>query len=169
MKRQGQREVGLQADRIGMRWTPTLSVLFGVMPENPALRTAILGTVKSAYQAGVQLLAGTDALNPDDGYGLALNVELQRFAEAGIPPLEVLRIATEHSAAMMGAGNLLGSLEPGKLGDIVLLDGNPLDDISNTLTVWKVVLSGRVFEERQPPTGNGGEGVHDPNDLHTAH
>ena len=55
----------------------------------------------------------------------ALNVELQNFAQAGIPPLEVLRIATEHSAAMAGAGSVLGSVLPGKLADIVLLDGSP--------------------------------------------
>ena len=112
---------------------------------------------------------GTDSLNLRDEYGQALNAELQNFAQAGIPPLEVLRIATEHSAAMVGAGNLLGSLQPGKLADIVLLDGNPLDNIANTLTVWKVVLGGRVFEERQPLTANGGEDVSDPDDLHSHH
>ena len=95
--------------------------------------------------------------------------ELQHFAQAGIPSLEVLRIATEHSAAMVGAEKLLGSLEPGKLADIVLLDGNPLDNIANTLTVWKVVLGGRVFEARQPLTANGGEDVSDPDDLHSHH
>jgi predicted amidohydrolase YtcJ len=80
-----------------------------------------------------------------------------------------LRIATEHSAAMVGAGSLLGSLEPGKLADIVLLNRNPRDDIANTLSVWKVVLGGRVFEEGQPLTANGGEDVSDPHDLHSHH
>jgi imidazolonepropionase-like amidohydrolase len=129
----------------------------------------MLSTVTRAYQAGVQLLAGTDSLNRRDGYGQALNAELQYFAQAGIPPLEVLSIATKQSAAMMGAGDLLGSLEPGKVADIVLLDRNPLDNIANTLTVWKVVLGGRVFQERQPLNGNGGEDVSDPDDLHSHH
>ena len=70
---------------------------------------------------------------------------------------------------MVGAGNLLGSLESGKLADIVLIDGNPLDNIANTLTVWKVVLGGRVFEERHPLTPNAGEDVSDPDDLHSHH
>ena len=108
-------------------------------------------------------------MNVRDEYGQAVHAELQHFAQAGIPSLEVLRIATEHSAAMVGADKLLGSLEPGKLADIVLLDGNPLDTIANTLTVWKVVLGGRVFEERQPLTANGGEDVRDPDDLHSHH
>ena len=151
------------------RWTPTLPLVLGVMPKDSPLRAAMLGTVKRAYQARVQLLPGTDSLNRRDGYGQGLNAELQNFAQAGIPPLEVLRIATEHSAAMVGAGDLLGSLQPGKLADIVLLDGNPLDNIANTLTVWKVVLGGRVFDERQPLTAQGGEDVSDPDDLHSRH
>jgi imidazolonepropionase-like amidohydrolase len=152
----------------GTRWTPTLSLVFGRMPENSPVWAVMLGMTKRAYQAA-PLLAGTDALNPGDGYGQGVNAELQHFAQAGITPLEVLRIATEHSAAMVGAGNLLGSLQPGKLADIVLLDGNPLDNIANTLTMWKVVLGGRVFEERQPLTVQGGEDVSDPDDLHSHH
>jgi Tol biopolymer transport system component len=153
----------------GTRWTPTLPLVFGLIPEASPLRTAMLGTVKRAYRDGVQLLPGMDSLNVRDEYGQAVHAELQHFAQAGIPSLAVLRIATEHSAAMVGADKLLGSLEPGKLADIVLLDGNPLDNIANTLTVWKVVLGGRVFEERQPLTANGGEDVSDPDDLHSHH
>ena len=81
------------------RWTPTLPLVFGLMPDASPLRAVMVGTVKRAYQAGVQLLPGTDSLNRRDGYGQGLNAELQHFTQAGIPPLEVLRIATEHSAA----------------------------------------------------------------------
>ena len=84
---------------------------------------------------------------------------------AGIPPIEVLRIATQRSASAAGAGDLLGSLEPGKLADIVLLDANPLDDIANTLTTWRVVAGGRVFAEPQPLTTTE-EGAHDPAEVH---
>ena len=153
----------------GTRWTPTLSLVFGLIPEASPLRTIMIDTVKRAYRNGVQLHPGTDSLNVGDEYGQAVNAELQHFAQAGIPPLEVLRIATERSAAMVGADKLLGSLEPGKMADIVLLDGNPLDNISNTLTTWKVLLGGRVFEEHQPLTANGGEDVSDPDDPHSIH
>jgi imidazolonepropionase-like amidohydrolase len=125
----------------------------------------MLATLKRAYQAGVPLLAGTDAVNPKDGYGQGLQAELQYFARAGIPPIEVLRIATQHGAAAVGAGDLLGSLEPGKLADVVLLDANPLDDIANTLTIWRVVAGGKVFAEPLPSTTNDEE-VRDPSDVH---
>ena len=134
----------------GTYWTPTLVVEFGLIPEASPLRTAMLAELRRAYQAGVPLLAGTDALNPKDNYGQGLHAELQNFVRAGIPPIEVLRIATQRSASAVGAGDLLGSLEPSKLADIVLLDANPLDDIANTLTTWRVVSGGRVFTEPQP-------------------
>ena len=149
----------------GTHWTPTLPLVFGIIPDGSPLRTAMLATLKRAYQAGVPLLAGTDSVNPRDGYGQALHAELQHFVRAGIPPIEVLRIASQRSAAAVGAGDLLGSLEPGKLADVVLLDANPLDDIANTLTIWRVVAGGRMFAEPQPLI-TVDEEVHDPSDVH---
>lgn len=149
----------------GTRWTPTLPLEFAHIPEGAPLRRSMLATVRRAYQAGVPLLAGTDALNPHDLYGQGLQAELQHFVRAGIPPIEVLRIAPQRSAEAVGAGELLGSLEPGKLADVVLLDENPLDDIANALTVWRVVAGGRVFAEPQPLATPNEEG-RDPSDLH---
>ncbi len=134
----------------GTHWTPTLTLAFSVIPEGSPLRAGMEAELKRAYQAGVALEAGTDSANPRDDYGQALQAELQNFARAGIPPIEILRIATQRSAEWVGAGDLLGSLEPGKLADVVLLDANPLDDIANTQTIWRVVAGARVFAEPQP-------------------
>ena len=95
----------------GTRWTPTLPLVFGLIPEASPLRTAMLGTVKRAYRDGVQLLPGTDSLNVRDEYGQAVHAELQHFAQAGIPPLEVLRIATAAQRCDGGCGQALG--QPG--------------------------------------------------------
>ena len=149
----------------GTYWTPTFAVEFGLFPEGSPIRTAMLAELKRAYHSGVPLLAGTDSLNPEDNYGQALHEELQNFVRAGIPPIEVLRIATQRSASAVGAGELLGSLEPGKLGDVVLLDANPLDDIANTLSIWRVVAGGRVFAEPRPPTTTE-QGVDNPAEVH---
>ncbi len=150
----------------GMHWTPTLALAFSIIPEASPLRTWMLAELKRAYETGVSLHAGTDAANPRDNYGQSLHAELQNFAKAGIPPIEILRIATQRSADWVGAGNLLGSLEPGKLADLVLLDKNPLDDIANTLTIWQVVAGGKVFAEPQPLGQNEEEEGRDPSDLH---
>ena len=149
----------------GTYWTPTFAVEFGLFPEGSPIRTAMLSELKRAYQAGVPLLAGTDSLNPQDNYGQALHEELQNFVRAGIPPIEVLRIATQRSASAVGAGDLLGSLEPSKLADVVLLEANPLDDIANTLTIWRVVADGRVFAEPRPATTTD-QGLDNPAEVH---
>jgi hypothetical protein len=81
--------------------------------------------VKKLHDRGVQLVAGTDAMA-----GFALHRELELYAEYGIPNADVLKIATIDSARLVGADDRLGSIEEGKVADLVLLQGNPLDDIS---------------------------------------
>ncbi len=75
-----------------------------------------------------------------------LQCEKSGLVQAGIKPIEVLRIATDQAAEALGAEDDLGTLEPGKLADIVLLDENPLDDIRNTQTIWRVIKGGWVFD-----------------------
>ncbi len=65
------------------------------------------------------------------------------------PPLDVLRFATQASAETVGVGDDLGTLEVGKLADIVLLDANPLEDIKNTQTIWRVIKGGFVFDPEE--------------------
>ncbi len=109
-----------------------------------------LASIRAAHRRGVKLQAGTDF---GCFYGASLLWELEFFVQAGIPPLEVLRIATQEAAAAVGAEDDLGTLEPGKLADIVLLDKNPLDDIRNTQTIWRVIKGGWLFdpEKLRPP------------------
>ncbi len=85
--------------------------------------------------------------------GLSLHWELEHLVEAGIEPLEVLRIATQEAAEAVGASDQLGTLEVGKLADVMLLDANPLEDIKNTQTIWRVIKGGWLFdpEKLRPP------------------
>ena len=109
-----------------------------------------LATLRAADSRGVKLHAGTDF---GCFYGASLHWELEFLVEAGLAPLEVLRIATQEAAAAVGAQDDLGTLEPGKLADIVLLESDPLEDIRNTQSVWRVIKGGWVFdpEELRPP------------------
>ena len=103
-----------------------------------------LRTIRAAYRRGITFLPGTDT-GPD---GLALQWELEFLAEAGIPPLDVLRFATKSAAETVGAGADLGTLEIGKIADLILLDANPLDDIRNTQKIWRVFKGGWQFDPR---------------------
>ena len=105
-----------------------------------------LQVVRAMRDAGIPFLAGTDT--PPGVYifpGFSLHEELQRFVAAGFTPLEALQTATLNPAKFLGRESDLGTIEKGKLADLVLLDANPLDDIRNTQKIAGVVANGRYF------------------------
>ena len=104
-----------------------------------------LENVRLANKAGVTLLAATDVEFPMGVPGLALHEELVRLVEAGLTPLEALQAATLNPTRVLKMSNVLGSIEPGKLADLVLLDANPLEDIRNTQKIRAVVADGRLY------------------------
>ena len=99
-----------------------------------------------ANQMGVKLLDGTDALMTSIFFGPSVHWELEFFSDADIRPSDLLRIATIGNAETVGASADLGTLEAGKLGDVVLLNSNPLEDIRNTMKIWRIVKAGQVFD-----------------------
>jgi imidazolonepropionase-like amidohydrolase len=108
--------------------------------------------LREAYHQGVLLHVGTDAPNPECFFGSSLHWEMEFFVRAGLTPLEVIRLATREAAIAVGAEDL-GTLAPGQIADMVLLDANPLEDIRQTQSVWRVIKGGRLFN---------------PDDLHVA-
>ncbi|MFQ5696628.1 MAG: amidohydrolase family protein, partial [Terriglobia bacterium] len=78
--------------------------------------------------------------------GLGYHWEMWALASGGLTPLETLRCATLHGAEIIGVAQDLGSLEKGKLADLVILEKNPLDDIHNTDTIRYVMKNGELFE-----------------------
>ena len=93
------------------------------------------------HRAGVPLLAGTDDLA-----GFTLHRELELYAEAGIPAPEVLRIATLAAAEVTGRADRLGTVEPGKLADLIVVAGNPAEDISDIRNVELTIKGGTLYK-----------------------
>jgi imidazolonepropionase-like amidohydrolase len=106
-------------------------------------QTSQLGDLREARAHGVNVLVGTDKPNPP---GFYIHIEMESFVLAGFTPLEVLELSTRRAALALGVAQDLGTLEVGKLADIVLLDANPLEDIKNTQTIWRVIKGGWVFD-----------------------
>ncbi|MBV9182537.1 MAG: amidohydrolase family protein [Acidobacteria bacterium] len=104
-----------------------------------------LELVGAMHRAGVEILAGTDVLNPFCFPGFSLHDELGLLVKAGLSPMAALQTATRNPAIFMGRENEEGTIEKGKIADLLLLDANPLVDIANTKKVNAVVLGGRLF------------------------
>lgn len=107
-----------------------------------ALMRPMWETVTSIADAGGRVIAGTDT--PIMPYGLGFIVEVEQLAEAGLGPAEALRAATLTAAEALGLAGELGVIAPGALADLVLLDGNPLDDIRYLRRVRAVLAGGRL-------------------------
>jgi imidazolonepropionase-like amidohydrolase len=109
-----------------------------------------LEVVNTMHRAGIEFLAGTDT--PPGVYvfpGFSLHEELQRFVAAGFTPMEALQTATLNPAKFLGMDDRLGTVEKGKLADLVLLDANPLDDIRNTQKIAAVIVNGRYLSRAE--------------------
>jgi imidazolonepropionase-like amidohydrolase len=105
----------------------------------------VFATMRELRRAGVRMLIGSDAPNPGSLPGIALHRELELFVKAGYSPYEVLRIATRDAAEFAGALDSLGTIQAGRLADLLVLGANPLDDITNTRRIRAVLLQGRVL------------------------
>jgi hypothetical protein len=101
------------------------------------------------YRAGVTLLAGTDTPEPFCPPGFSLHQELELLVESGLPPAAALQSATIHNARALQADKTLGSIEPGKLADLVILDADPLAKIQNTRRISWVIKGGRIGSPRE--------------------
>jgi imidazolonepropionase-like amidohydrolase len=97
------------------------------------------------HRAGLPLLAGSDAGVPFSHPGGGLHDELEMLVDAGLTPMQALQAATRNAAQALAADSL-GTLEVGKVADVVLLAASPLDDIRNTRRIVAVVLAGRVLD-----------------------
>jgi imidazolonepropionase-like amidohydrolase len=100
--------------------------------------------VKAMARSGVKMLVGTDS----SFFGSAVHDELREMVKAGLTPVEALQTATINPAEYFGKRDSMGTVEKGKLADLVLLDGNPLESIENVRKVSAVVVNGRFLDRK---------------------
>lgn len=107
-----------------------------------------LKNLKTLEDAGVTIAAGTDAGNIGTIHGPALFREFQLMKEAGLTPMQILRCTTVNAARVFDGetGPLLGSIEKGKLADLVVLNSNPVDDIAHASDIAMVIKNGVVYQ-----------------------
>jgi Amidohydrolase family len=104
-----------------------------------------LELIMAMHRAGVKMLAATDALVWYVFPGFSLHDELELFVKAGLSPMEALQTATRNPAIYLGLIETVGTVEQGKKADMVLLEANPLENISNTKRITAVIVGGRLI------------------------
>jgi imidazolonepropionase-like amidohydrolase len=105
----------------------------------------LLLTVQLLHQAGVPIVAGTDQAVP----GYSVDREMELYVKAGFTPMEAIQSATLASARAMGMEKDSGTIEAGKRADVILVDGNPLENISDIRKVTAVFAGGKMFQPAQ--------------------
>ena len=121
---------------------PTLSAPFNIMEKGeksgiPAfiiektrkVKDAHVDSIKKAYKAGVTIASGADAGTPFNGHGENLR-ELELLVRIGLSPMEAIVSATRVASETLGLGSRLGTIEPGKLADLIVVEGDPVKDIA---------------------------------------
>lgn len=157
------------ADRLPM-FTP---VTAEQIAQQDAYFEAQLRLVGEAHRAGLGVLGGTDCLNPYVFPGFSLHDELDYLVQAGLSPRQALQSVTRDAARFLGRSSTAGTITPGKVADLVLLDANPLTDIRAVRRIDTVVTAGRVLDRarlarmladvetaaKQPPAGANSRSV----------
>jgi adenine deaminase len=111
---------------------------------NQMIHQAHYRIVKEMQRAGVKLLAGTDGRL----FGFDLHDELEELVTAGLTPMQALQTATKNAADYFGKLDSMGTVEKGKVADLVLLDANPLDSIANATKINAVVVNGLLLDRK---------------------
>jgi len=105
--------------------------------------------IEMCSRAGVQIIAGTDGAGVGKLLpGFGLQHELELLSQAGLSPLQVIQAATINAARALRKDKELGSIEPGKLADIIILNSSPLTDIRNSSHIHGVITRGRLLDRK---------------------
>jgi imidazolonepropionase-like amidohydrolase len=129
-----------QLDAWGEDVDKTVEMIKGLRPE-------MFNRVNALQEAGVMILAGTDLGVTNIYPGSSLHEELALLVEAGLSPLEALQTATINPAKFFKKEEMMGNVRKGKRADLVLLNANPLEDISNTKRIHMVIYKSKVYDQ----------------------
>ena len=134
-------------------WSPKQNFLLryrtpGYIVYSKRLFQKELDLVGVMHRAGVPLMTGTDLSIPYTFAGFSLHDELGLFVQAGLTPMEALQAATRNPGVFLGELSSQGTIERGKIADLVLLDANPLENIRNTQRINAVFRNGRYLRKQ---------------------
>ena len=127
----------------GVFYIPTLQVYRAA-----EARERAMANLKQLSEAGVRIVLGTDTVG-DTSAGSNTISEAERMVEAGMSPAQVIQAATRNAAEPLGRDDDLGTLETGKLADLIIVEGDPLESISVLRTPWVVMKDGQIVVDNR--------------------
>ena len=144
-------QLGFQPPAIYQFFTSTQGVqLFQSLLNNTAFTKEHLPVLRAnmqqAFGAGIPIVMGSDTGFPGVLLTVATHMEMELMVEGGLKPVDAIRSATINPARMLGREKDQGSIEPGKVADLVILDANPLEDIKAVRRIYRVVKGGVVYD-----------------------
>jgi len=140
----GDEIVNMMLDK-GIYFVPTMAIAWAYKEKYPDVFSGLKRTVKKLHAAGVNIAAGTDSGTPGVVIGKGLHKELELLVEAGLDPMDAIMAGTRNATDNLGIGNESGTIEQGKLADITVISGNPLENIGATRNVKLVVKDGAIL------------------------
>jgi len=129
----------------GTYFVPTLAIAWANKDAYPDLFTHLKRTFKRLHGAGANIAAGTDSGTPGVVIGKGLHKELELMVESGVSPMEAIIAGTRNAADNMAKAGELGTVESGKLADVIAVSGDPLKDIRNTREIKLVIRDGETL------------------------
>lgn len=130
------------------RWTRIASLFSSDMGDPAAMKRSyrtMLHAIGVMHEVGVRLLVGTDSAGLFVVPGFSVHVELEILVEAGLTPFEALAAATRDAAEFLGASDEVGTVQVGKRADLIMVRGNPLEDVRHTSELAGVMANGSWF------------------------
>jgi enamidase len=125
---------------------PTLS---GYLNRSPEMADTLLPNLKGLADQKVRMVLGTDGGPARGGNGVGTLKEMEWMVQAGMSPHQVIQAGTRHAAELLGRLDELGTLEPGKLADLIIVDGDPLEDISVIHNIEVVLKGGKIVADHR--------------------
>jgi len=138
-----------ESRKILSRYSPS-----GKVPPSKTIIIPMMQDIKKLYDKGVNIVMGTDVGGrPYILPGISVHEEMELMQQGGIPPIDIIKISTHNAAKMLGILHKTGTIEQEKTADMVLLNENPLEDISNTLSIQQVIKDGTIQRRIAGPNG----------------
>lgn len=129
----------------GVYWVPTLELWHGV---DPRLRNVAIRNLRRFVKAGGLVALGTDYAGYRSRFDLGMPIrEIRWMEKAGMTPIQIIVAATQNAAHVCNLGDKIGTLEKGKIADVLIVKGNPLEDLETLLKPRLVIHSGKIIRE----------------------